>query len=393
MARLYYILIFALVVISCDISENEVLPSSTFTKIYDDSRFSESHTPVDIIQVADSGYLALLERKIDGETFSGIGVLKVNSAGEILQYNEIENDLVYPIKSWLILNGQPNFVAMNRNTLQAQLVSVAADGSVSNIVPLGGISYPMVTAIDGSGFLLQSYNSVDKRTVISSISASGQIQATADFDIGAGENIEVPIINHFTKNGPQLPFQVGRTGNLVYFNGYYNYTFSLVFTDLSDDTPNGICQGQQNNGGIGGVMSLGQNLFAISRFNFGENYLNPLATIPTNSITSSIDLEGNTFPELVSNAPVFIQQGSINNSIIYVSTTKSNRIVLLAFDAMSGELKGTHYLGNLNPFEASSLSFTGDGGLIILGRTFLEGRFSRIALFKLDESFVQSLTN
>ena len=390
--RYLLILLLGILMSACDISENEIEPSATFTKIYDDSRFSEFHTPVDVIQAADSGYLVLVDRKIDGQIFSGIGILKTDDAGAILQFNEVGNDLVYPVNSWLVLNGQLHFVAMSSNTLQAQLVAVDNDGNIGTITPLNGLTYPMVAAADGAGFLLQSYNSVDKKTVISSISASGQLQSLVEFDIGAGENIEVPIIDHFTKNGPHLPFQIGRTGNLVYFNGFYNYTLSLVFTDLSDDTPNGVCQGQQNNGGISGVSALGQNLFAISRFNFGDNYLTPMASIPTNGIMSSVDIPGNTFPELVKDAAVSISQDPVTNTLIYASTTKSSRIILLGFDASTGELKGTKYLGNLNPFEAGSMSFTGDGGLILAGRTDLEGRFSRIVLFKLDPLALQELT-
>ena len=79
--------------------------------------------------------------------------------------------------------------------------------------------------------MLLSYDNGNKESVISSGSVSGGVQASKGYSIGTGEDIEEPIINHFIRTGRQYPFEAGKVSNgLYFFNGFYNYTFSLVFT-------------------------------------------------------------------------------------------------------------------------------------------------------------------
>ena len=247
---------------------------------------------------------------------------------------------------------------------------------------------------DGTNFIMQSYDHQAKRTVLSVIDASGAITNSQDFDIGAGEDVEGPIIRHFNRTGKQLPFFAGKTtGGLYFFNGFYNYTLSLVFTDLSDGSPAGICQGQQYNGGISSALHLGANRFAVSRFNFGDNYVLPEALIETGSISSTVDLEGNPFPELVPDAKVVLKSISAGGqpTLLYGSTTRSGQIILMAYNQSSGELESTKHLGFVNPYEIGSFTETEDGGLVVVGTTYAAGRFPRICLFKLDEETVLKL--
>jgi hypothetical protein len=380
-----------LLITACDIKNNDVLPDQTFTKIYDDDRFQEEYYPLDIIQTADKGYLVLSERKIEGSIFTGVYVLKTDENGAVVTSTVMDDDFVRPIKKILFSEGMYYFVCMSNINQTVQLIPVDEQGVIGTPVPVSGTTYPLVLAADGNNFLMQSYNSADKRTVVSVFNKDGQLSQLAEFDIGAGEDVEVHIIDHLTRNGTQLPFQVGKSGASYFFNGYFNYTFSLVFTDLSDDTPEGVCQGQQNLGGIGAVQPAGANSFAISRFNFGDNYLSPNANIPTNSITSSVDLPGNTFPELEEDAIVIIEPAPNTTDWLYASTTKSKRVVLFGFSQTDATLKGTFYLGASNPYRASSIAFTEDGGMVVLGQTNVEGRFPRIVIFKLDEAQLKQI--
>ena len=54
--------------------------------------------------------------------------------------------------------------------------------------------------------------------------------------------------------------------DLYFFNGFFNYTFSLVFTDITSDDPIGVVQGQQDDGGFSAVTPLSGNKFAILTF-------------------------------------------------------------------------------------------------------------------------------
>ncbi|MFZ6010952.1 MAG: hypothetical protein ACOYXT_11465, partial [Bacteroidota bacterium] len=176
-------------------------------------------------------------------------------------------------------------------------------------------------------------------------------------------------------------------GGLYYFNGFHNYTFSLVFTDLNNDDPVGVVQGQQDDGGFSALFPLGGGKFAASRFNFGDNYLLPNVNLSTNTVTSSVDLGGNSLPELVSNAPVKIIRVQVDSktAILYGSNTKSGQIGLLFYDEATGTFKSSRYLGFSNPFEIASVTQTSDGGLAVCGTTYLAGRFPRISLFKISK--------
>jgi len=59
---------------------------------------------------------------------------------------------------------------------------------------------------------------------------------------------------------------------------------------------------------------------------------------------------------------------------------------LYAYDAEDGTLLSLKYLGQTSPYEIGNFVKTLDGGLIVLGNTFVAGRFSRLCLFKLTKS-------
>jgi hypothetical protein len=272
-------------------------------------------------------------------------------------------------------------------SLDAQLVEV--DETLDNIVisPAGGLTYPAAASLDGSELLLLSYNHEDKEMILSRHLTSGNVTGSAAaFSIGVGDGVEEPIINHFIRTGKRLPFQVGRVpGGLYYFNGFLNYTFSLVFTNLNSIS--GVVQGQQDDGGISAAFPLGGSKFAAARFNFGDNYFLPNVNLETNSVSSSVNLLGNTFPELTSNAPVRIKDLTINDEdvLLFASDTKSKQIGLYFYNAATGEFRSSSYVGFSNPYEIANITATEDGGVAICGTTYLAGRFPRIFISKLSK--------
>ena len=389
------ILIASLILASgCDLFDNEALPESNYLKIYDDDRFSSSFIPIDVVQTSDNGFLVLSGFRRENSNFLGTHIMKVDETGEYVSGEELADNLVHPINRFLEINGSFYFMCMDELSLEAQLVELSEDGTVSSVTGVG-TTYPLFVSADGANFILQSYDHQGKRTVLSVVGNDGVILSSQDFDIGAGEDVEEPIINHFNRTGEQLPFLTGKTTDgLYYFNGFYNYTLSMVFTDLSSDSPSGVCQGQQDEGGISSALHLGGDRFAVSRFNYGDNYILPDASIDTRTISSTVDLEGNPFPELVQNARVVLKSISTNgqSTIVYASSTRSGQIVLLAYDQGTGELAGTKHLGFVNPFDIGGFTHTEDGGLAIVGTTYVAGRFPRICMFKLDQEEVLKLS-
>jgi hypothetical protein len=379
-----------LVLVGCSNESDPASDKSSFTRIYDNNKFNASFYPIDMKQTPDGGYLILGGRRIENSNFSGIYILKTDAFGGFISEQEVDENYVNPIGSLLENGGKYFFFCMTSVGLQTQLFEMDAEGTLNNPIDVGG-SYPAAAAVDGNNFLLLSYDNFNKLSVISVVSPTGTVSQSKGFSIGAGDAVEEPIINHFLRTGNPLPFLVGKTpAGQYYFNGFYNYTLSLVFTNLNDDDPQGIVQGQQDDGGLSQVVPQEGGKFALARFNFGDNYYLPNTTLNTSGISSSIDLGGNSFPELVANAPVKILRMTLGTKKIalYGSNTRSNQISLYGYDESTGEFLGSRYLGFSNPFEIASITPTVDGGLAICGTTYVAGRFPRICLFKLAEEQV-----
>ncbi|MFZ5971844.1 MAG: hypothetical protein ACOYXA_09660 [Bacteroidota bacterium] len=387
MKRYLLFLLIASMATGCNNEADPETNKAYFTRIYDNDHFNTSYFPIDIKQTPDEGYLVLGGRRLADSNFSGIYLLKVDATGEFVSEVEVQDDLVNPVGPLMVANDQYFFFAMNTIALQTQLVTLNSNGEITNVVEVGG-SYPSAAAQDGTNFLLLNYDHVNKLTVLSVVNPAGSILQSKGFTIGAGDAVEEPIINHFLRTGRQLPFQVGKAGSLYFFNGFYNYTLSVVFTNLNQDDPVGVIQGQQENGGLSYLVPTAGSQFAAARFNFGDNYLLPSVSLTTSGVSSSTNLTGNYMPELVPDAPVKIISATIEGSsrVIYASNTRNRQIALIGYDPADGSLLGTRYLGFSNTFEVAALTVTHDNGLVVCGTTFLAGRFPRICIFKLSEA-------
>ncbi len=379
----------------CESSESVADPALSFTRIYDDNRFEASYNPLDITQTSDGGYLILGSRKTDLSDFMGLYLLKTDEAGNFVSEQDYSATLVHPLDEILEINNRFYLVAMDPVSLGAVLVRLEETGEAGDITPLGGLVYPMGAGTDGSSIILQSFNLDDKLTVMSVHSVSGQTQLTKTYSIGPGSDYVVPILEHFTDNGKQLPFKAGKLpGGAYYFNGFYNYTFSLVFTDLQADEPLGVTQGQHDDGGISAVQPLQNQEFALASFNFGSNFLMPRETLNTTGISSAVDLVDNPFPELVQDAPIELKiLSGPSPRIVYGSHTRNGQMALYSFDQTDGTLTGTKYLGYSNQTELAGFTQTEDGGMAVLGRTYIAGRFGRMVLYKLSAKEAQDFLN
>jgi hypothetical protein len=375
---------------SCSEKSDAGFDQENFTSIFDNNQFTVANYPIDVRQTSDGGYLILAERRLRDSNFRGIYLMKADKTGKFVSALEVEEQYVNPVGDLLATEGQFGFFCMDGASLQVQFVQVDENATSTTIIPAGGgVTYPTAAAADGNGFLLLSYDHENKETVMSRHLASGDVIGTPRrFTIGAGDDVDEPIMNHFIRTGKRLPFQVGHVpGGPYFFNGFENYTLSLVFTDLGGNGADGVLQGYQENGGFSAIHPLGGNKFAASRFNFGDNYFLPNVTLPVNGTASVNEMGGNSLPELVSNAPVKIisVQAGNKNLLVYASDTKSKQIGLFFYDESNGEFISSRYLGFSNPFEMASIIQTSDGGLAVCGTTYLAGRFPRICLIKISK--------
>jgi hypothetical protein len=374
-------------------TEPESNPADTskkFLTIFDDSRFDASYVPLDIKQTADGGYLVLSAQQREGHDQSCIHLLKTDKVGNFVKEVTVEDTIFNALPNLIFTNDKYYFVCMRENAA-AMIVDIDAELNTSTATPIEGVTYPSAVSFEDGGLVLLSYNSEALETVISKVSLTGAIGASKGFSIGVDEGLEDPIINHFFFNGRKFPFAVGKvTNGLYYFNGFYDYTFSLVFTNINADEPAGVVQGQHENGGFSAIAPLGGANFATSRFHFGENFLLPRTNLVLAGNSVGSDINDYPLPELVPNAKIKILRATVNEKpvIIYGSDTKSKQIGLYFYDEATGVFVGSEYLGFSNPYEFSSVISTTDGGLAVCGTTYLAGRFPRICIFKLSKEEV-----
>ncbi|MBA4053933.1 MAG: hypothetical protein C0490_04405 [Marivirga sp.] len=384
-----YFLLTVGVLMSCSEESNPEFDIQTFTTIFDNNKFDASYFPIDMRQTPDGGYIILGGRRLTDSNFTGIYLLKADKFGNFEKEIEVEETSVNPVAKFTEYQTKYYFFCMDPLTQQAQIANVDANLEAVTITPVqGGLTYPAAASFVDNNFVMLGYNNGDKQTVISILNPDGGILASKGYSIGTGEDVEEPIIQHYIRTGKQYPFEVGKAPNgLYYFNGFFNYTFSLVFTNMTSDDPIGVVQGQQDDGGFSAVTPLSGNKFASSRFNFGDNFLIPNKEISSSSITSSTDLGGYSLPEMVPNAKVRILRATSDskNVLVYATDTKSKQIGLIYYEETSGTFISSRYLGFSNPFEIASVIQTSDEGLAVCGTTYVAGRFPRICIFKLSK--------
>lgn len=358
-----------------------------FTKIYDHNDFGARFKPIDLQETSDGGYLILAERNLNSSRFAGIYLLRTDRLGNFVADVEMEETLVNAVGDLIKIGADYYFFAMDPLTVQAYLVRTDAGLTNISTIAVSGMTYPAAASADNTNIILLSYNPVTLQSVISVVNTSGVVSASKAFSIGAGEGVEEPIINHFLRTGKQFPFFTGKAGSLYYFNGFYNYTFSLVFTNLVQDNPQGVVQGNQDDGGFQIVLPLSGSAFAAARFNYGDNYILPRVNLSTSGVTSATNLGGYLFPEIPSEASLRALRGTLHETavILFGSDTHSGQIGLYVYEETSGILLFTRYEGFGNPLKISALRLSQTGDLLLCGTTYVAGRFPRIFLSKIPQ--------
>ncbi len=394
MKRILIIAIVAVGFSACVEPTDHEFDRDQFTSIFDHPSFSEERYALDVRETADGRFLVLGERRVPNSLFRSVFIILTDSAGKPVQELLVDEPYVGAVGNLMEQGGQYYFFCMDYQTVRTHLAVVDVASASVTVSPIAaGLTYPAASAVDGNAFLLMSYDHEGKQTLLSIIDKDGNLtRPPVGFGIGAGDEVEEPIINHFLRTGKRFPFQVGKVNNgLYFFNGFYNYTFSLVFTDLSQI--NGVVQGQQDDGGVSALFPLNGNQFAASRFNFGDNYFLPVVALETNGLSSTVDLGGKVLPELNRDAEVRISALEANGSdfLVFAADTKSRQVGLYFYERTSGVFRNSTYLGFSNPFEIGGMAPTEDGGLAVAGTTYLAGRFARPFLIKLSPSQLAEL--
>lgn len=374
----------------CDIKKNEVKPESSFVKIYNNEKIEGSFYPIDLKQTSDGGFLVLAAANL-WDTY----LLKINSKGE-QEWDTTLNSIVNPIGELSTSsNGNLRFFGMDKLSRKITLLEISQDKSLNELkrFPFTNTALSSSPTPEG-GYLLLSYDYDKVKTFLHIISPALEPIHEQEYD--PLEDVTDKIDAHVYRRGITYPFFTGTilNGNSTvgyYANVFFEYRIALQFIDTRG-LPAGQLDGYSYRGGLSSFFSLGNNQFALSRYAFEENFFAPNVPINIGTIQSVSKLNGKQVYDISAYAKVVLKKVTIGGKdvLVYGSTTKNNRIILY-FYTPKGEYLGQKYLGAVFPYELSNFIPTSDGGLAILGKTFVAGRFPRVCLFKLSNEEISGI--
>lgn len=377
--RIIFLVIF---ITSCDVSKNKPLTENPFTIIFENNNNGNDYFPIDIKQTADKGFLILAEMQNTSSDFPLVYVIKTDEKGKVL-WEKTSDKLVSPA-SMLIESGSDFvFICMENNGFTTQLIK--ADENLSLVSEISGIIYPLAAQKVGAGIALLSYDFVDgSQTKLTILNTSGNITSTKKYEFS--EDVKERIIkNHLQRRGKRLPFFVGEnsSGN-YYFNGITDdFSLSLIFSSQT-----GKVTGVRYESAMNSILPLSNGKFAISIFDVAGNIrFLPQETLDQTQVKSVKDFAGITLQELAPFSPVVFKKASLNGENVFLlnATTKNGQAVLSCYDENSGSFIGSNYYGSGTKTEVGNVIQTSDGGLAILVKNYVAGRFGRLMLYKLTK--------
>lgn len=378
---------------SCSVEE--VSPTENFVKIYNNELFDVAYEPLDIKQNSDGGFI-ILGKTGENATY----LLRTDESGLHVADTLIESPYVHPLSELFLVGSDYYFFSMDDVTLSTHLLRV--NESDSNQIPevissFPSIVYPLhASQTPDGGFIVQSYDRDAQSTVLTKLNADfGQ---TWQNSYEVLEDAEPSIISKFAGTSERdLPFFTGSTtdGGTYFLNGFYNFSLSLLFVNAGDGELIGTLNGLREETGVSAVSHISADQYALARYSFDENYIVPGESVSPQSNLFSGEIGGNEFPEIEPQARVIIKRVTIDGKdvTVYGTVTQSKQIALYFYDETDGSLINTRYFGNTNPYDFGNFTLTEDGGMAIVGKTSVAGRFPRIALFKISASELSNLIN
>ncbi len=371
---------------ACDIAEN-INPTSEFTKILSSQDLDEKIYPIDIQETSNGDFIVLSSVYNNKNTYvwHSPQISKIDNLGNILWQTNVESPLVNPVGELINISDEYYFFCMNETSLVANLLKInQLNGETETVATFTDITYPLSAYLSADNhILIQGYNHLARKTIFAKIDNSYQLSWLKEYLLV--EDAEEMIISHIIKTGNQFPFAIGEfsDGN-YYINGFYNYSFSTLFINSSSGNILGLINGYRYEGAVSSFTSMGDNMFAISIYNQDNNYLLLNQEISSSNTYSIEGFDGVYMPQLQTNAKVLSISTTINSKeiLILASTTKTNQVVIYYYDKMSKELIATEDISDNNPIELEKIHLTSDNSIIIIGKTFVNGSFSRVFISK-----------
>jgi len=422
---------------SCNTKYKETDPNVSFSKIYNKSDLS-SYVAINITQTPDGGYMILAE--VNNHPY----FLRVSNKGDFLWDTDPEAfvDYIYPIPNLVSLNqenqGNHTYYFFCNKIVENDWIPFLLKFSeenknrvdevkeISYVNPYPEYMYSIIPShasiINNDNYLLLSSNNWGEPVTFigdgnSNISWKEKIN---DRTYWNGYNCSVPY--------PSLDSRFHYTGILKTKGKGYVQTFSQREKPEDEYLPYCFTIRMEAPAGNSTIhpefhinrpfitMEWDDSQWDVSNWD-GTNWSGLKlsgAYIDDNNFISlfvnyEIKMDGQTQPpqislneneyqgdpqsELLESKPVYIMTMNVNGqkTVFFAGSTRSDKIVLYAYEWSTRGYLDTRYFGHTRPFEPSGLIQTGDGGLVILGTTYVMDRFGRICLFKLSKTELEDM--
>ena len=387
--KIHTILAAAILILlaGCEIKQDDILPEDGFLKIYNHPDEQLALYPESLVEMPDGGYVFITAVKDENAEieYPHTSLSRVSASGELRW--TMEYDWLAPASKLSLNNGTIGFVAMNQQ-FDAYVVNV--DPSSGGIVDQHALemTMPLYTYTDqGGNLVVLGYDFVTRSSWISKFNSNYVLQRSNQLPVNT--DLEYLVQRHLNKTGQDWPFFIGEysngSGSGYFVNCFYNYTLRTVFLDGSSLAATGDIYSFQTEEGISSIMQKSGNIFGITSYYEGNNYIMEAAEIDVLSSGNIKDLPAEPLYELTYRAAVMTGQLDTDEDqfSLFISQTNDNSLVIYQYALESDSLLYTHTRTFDEGVEVRDFIQTGDQGIAILAGIYTLGKYKRPLILKL----------
>ncbi len=391
---IFHLLLILGLVIGCKKhKENKIEPDKQFVRYINTSSILTDLVPIDVVRTSDQGFLIMGSSPSITKNYHTIYLLKIDKEGQFVWDGYLPEKYVNPVSDLIFKEGSYNILCMDAVS-GTRLIKVFDNGlKTEEIKFFEEIQLPLQgSATPDGGYLILNVNLSDKWSGITKINPDLSTKWSEQYYFN--ENFAAEIDRHLKREGLPLSFLTGslKSSEAYYFNGFADANFSSLFLNPADGKTDGYNQigGDRSYAAIKTIVPLGGNRFAVSRYDRSGNiYFVPNCSIDIKSGTAiaNTELGGIKFPDIEPNSRVICKNMLIagRQVLVYGANSKNKGIGLYLFDSNTGIFLGSKSFSLETPLDMGGFELAQDGGLLVMGKTYIANRFPRVCVFKLNQ--------
>jgi hypothetical protein len=371
----------------CEINQDEISPEDGFLKIYNHPDEQLALYPESLGEMPDGGYIFISAVKDENAEieYPYASMVRTSSSGELIWTTDYA--WLSPSSKLIMQNGSIGFVAMNQQ-FDAYMVTIDPNSGAETGQHNLEMTMPLYSYLDAGGNLVVlGYDFVTRSSWISKYNSNFQLERSNKLPIN--DDLEYLVQRHLNKTGQDWPFFIGEysnsSGTGYFVNCFYNYTLRTVFLDISSLSATGDIYSFQTQEGISSIMQKSGNIFGITSYYEGNNYIMSAADIDVLSSGNIKDLPADPLYELTYRAAVMAGPLSTDEDpySLFISQTNDNSIVIYQYALESDSLINTHIKTFDEGVEVRDFIQTSDQGIAVLAGIYTLGKYMRPLVLKL----------